>query len=164
MGSVELSNCGRRLITVAATLTLVVLVAVAVWWTRRISLLADKPLAKSPAGERPSVQDVPFIPPSTKHVLPPIPLELPPEPQVEIVIDVDRNGKLQVDGKPTELAALRNLLALRQFEAGGVGVTIRADERCRFYHVRQVIRACDETAGVPYKLQPLPEESEPQSS
>ena len=156
------SNRRRQLITVAATLVVLATFGVAASLSRWTNVERHGPALQAPPIAE--TGRIPPIPPGFRRTLPPVPLELPPEPQLEIVVDVDRNGNLHVDGKRMELAALRELLAMRQVEAGSVGVTIRADERCRFFHVRQVIRACDETAGVPYKLRPLPEENDTRSS
>lgn len=76
-----------------------------------------------------------------------------------LVVDVDRDGNLQIDGHPTRLDSLRDTLEGWRGSAQQVLVTIRADERCRFYHVRQVIRACDDFAVASYKVQPLPTDS-----
>lgn len=76
-----------------------------------------------------------------------------------LVVDVDRDGNLQIDGHPTRLDSLRDTLEGWRGSAQQVLVTIRADERCRFYHVRQVIRACDDFAVAQYKVQPLPADS-----
>jgi hypothetical protein len=152
----------KRLIPGAATLSLLIVGGIVVWHVESHNQENRNSLAESQRANWEN--EIPRIPAAGPRNQPPMPREALLVGHDEIVVDLDRDGKLHIDGKPAELDALRNLLAMRQVESGAIGVTIRTDERCRFYYVRQVIRACDESAGVPYKLRSLPEQGGVQSS
>lgn len=134
----ELRERRRNLVTAGGTL--------AVLAALTVGMLLSQPLHETPV-EEPVSERSPVGNPQAQ------------EDAEMLVVDVDRDGNLQIDGRPTRLDSLRDTLEGWRGSAQQVLVTIRADERCRYYHVRQVIRACDDFAVAEYKVQPLPEDA-----
>ena len=84
-----------------------------------------------------------------------------PDAKEEIVIDLDREGKIRFEGEPMELAMLRTRLC--EFSTDlrrRVLVTIRPADDCLFRYVKDVIRVCDECVISSYKVSGPPAHQE----
>jgi len=78
------------------------------------------------------------------------PLALPP---VQIVINVDAQGKYSVAGKVVTLDELREVLKTAHFNnPGRTAVLIRVDRRCPFRHVVAATDACSEAKIHNYRI------------
>jgi biopolymer transport protein ExbD len=66
-----------------------------------------------------------------------------PVPVRQVNVELDKAGKLKLDGEAIELAALLDRLkALAADKTTSITVEMRADEKCPFQHVADLIAAC----------------------
>ena len=66
-------------------------------------------------------------------------------PGPQITVELDKDGKLKLNGEAIELPRLLDRLkALAADKTTSITVDVRADEQCPFQHVAELISACQE--------------------